>query len=307
MIRDLTLEFARSNKYPSHEEWSLISKLTNLRSLVLLGSRIPSGVNQANLKPLEALFQRVTKLRLVECTFRNSSSFLSFIATFPNIQSLCINDVRLIGTNGLHDIPSNAPRPMLRELKVYEPTTEDKAARFLELCGSWLSMLSIDVLRTVELHVQINYMDPGVSLQPVLKALGPYLHRLTIDCQTPISDNVEELPAFVYCTSLRTLQLDQRTHNLSLFLAILKSIPASTISHMTVLFTPITYFLTNNLLFSNIDKTLSQMRFRDIQTLKFVLYGYDTLTPRDIQSLYEKLPSSATKGLIQFEKLNEWW
>lgn len=192
MIRDLTLEFARSNKYPSHEEWSLISKLTNLRSLVLLGSRIPSGVNQANLKPLEALFQRVTKLRLVECTFRNSSSFLSFIATFPNIQSLCINDVRLIGTNGLHDIPSNAPRPMLRELKVYEPTTEDKAARFLELCGSWLSMLSIDVLRTVELHVQINYMDPGVSLQPVLKALGPYLHRLTIDCQTPISDNVEE-------------------------------------------------------------------------------------------------------------------
>ncbi|KAJ3481966.1 hypothetical protein NLI96_g7298 [Meripilus lineatus] len=287
------------------------------------GSRIPSDVNQANLKPLQAPFHNVVELRLIHCTFQTSSCFLLFIAAFPNIQTLHLSGVRLIDTDDLHVIPSNAPRPTLRKLVFFESSIGDEIP-FFELFGNWLCTLSVDVLQTIKLVVYIHHEAPGICLQPILKALGAYLHHLTIDSRYSISaeecvcfdpirtfesdlDSFKIVPALSYCTSLKTLLINQRSHDWSFFLGIMKSIHASTVSHVTIRFSAISYLVTDYRLFSSIDETLSQTRFRDIQTVKLVLYGNDTLTPRDIQSLHEKLPSLAIKGLIKFEELNEWW
>ncbi|KAJ3481967.1 hypothetical protein NLI96_g7299 [Meripilus lineatus] len=298
MIRHIVLEFAgTTHNYPSQEEWNLISKFTNLRALSLHGSEIPSGVNQDNLKPLEAPFNNVTNLQLLLCTFQNSSDFLSFVAAFPRVQILSLSDVRLIDTVNLRVIPSNAPQPTLRELSIFEPVFY--GVPFFELCGCWLSALPVEVLRTVKLEVLIDRKAPCVSLQPIFQALGPHLHHLAIDSEVRI--RVNELPALKYCTSLRTLQINQQSYAWSLSLVILKSIHASTISDVTIRFMAKSYFATDGRLFSSIDETLSQTRFRDTQTVNLVLYGDDTLTPRSIQKLKGKFPTLASKLLFKFE------
>lgn len=188
MIRHIVLEFAgTTHNYPSQEEWNLISKFTNLRALSLHGSEIPSGVNQDNLKPLEAPFNNVTNLQLLLCTFQNSSDFLSFVAAFPRVQILSLSDVRLIDTVNLRVIPSNAPQPTLRELSIFEPVFY--GVPFFELCGCWLSALPVEVLRTVKLEVLIDRKAPCVSLQPIFQALGPHLHHLAIDSEVRIRVN----------------------------------------------------------------------------------------------------------------------
>jgi hypothetical protein len=161
-----------------HLPWRHINLLPSFPALEkLILNLMPITVMDLDPSRLYDKFRTATHLALFDCTFNSLDHFNTFLSAFPLVRHLDLN--------GFH-INYPVLRPMTRGLQLPLCTFGIDDSGFYRLM-TWLSYDSIPPLRT--LYLGSNIVEDSNQVSKLLEGLGPYLHNLHINVDSPMTSS----------------------------------------------------------------------------------------------------------------------